>query len=322
MRIAGLYHRAGRLADAERFYRVALALSPTGVDALAGLAAALEADGRCAEAHAVWARLAAELPDLASARDGLARCAAVHVTPSVALTGTLFPDHPYKSMAGGVAAGLLFEHRSGFFLGATYRYTHFLPASGAMLSPWDQHEGYFDVGWGMRAGGFALHYGIVYDGSGMLGTSHHVGITGRWSPFGDIEVDVAGSFYDDMKIVRAEPSWRIPIAFGLSIRPAAAIADAGGEVLATGMGTLAFDAQRFHLWVGGKYGDEVRPVYFAVPVVYDVTERIPYGAWAGVSVNATRDFRLSLSYAMDRLKQPSGTASDAHTLSLGAAATF
>ncbi len=322
VRIAELYRRAGRLADAERFYEIALALSPDGVDARAGLATVLEADGRCADAHAIWERLAADLPDLASARAGAARCAAVHVTPSVTLTGTMFPDHPYKSMSGGVAAGLTLEHRSGFFIGGTYRYAHFLPAAGAMLSAWDQHEGYVDVGWGARAGGFSLHYAVVYDGSGTLGTSHHVGATLRWSPFGDIEADVAGSFYDDMKIVRAEPSWRIPIAFGLSIRPALAIADAGGEVVATGMGTLAFDTARFHLWVGGKYGDEVRPVYFAAPVVYDVLERIPYGAWAGVSVDVARSASLHLAYAMDRLKQPTGTESDAHTLSLGAAATF
>jgi hypothetical protein len=233
----------------------------------------------------------------------------------------MFPNHPYKSMAGGVAAGLRLDHRSGFLLGGTYRYVRFAPAAGAMLPAWDQHEGYFDIGWGVRAGGIAAHYALVSDGSGALGMSHHVGLTGRWSPYGDIVVDVAGSFYGDMKLVRAEPSWRIPIAFGLSVRPAAAIADAGGAVVGTGMATLAFDAERFHLWAGGKYGDEVRPVYFAVPVVYDVPERIPYGAWAGASVDVKR-VRLQLAYAMDRLKQASGTASDAHTLTLGAGATF
>ena len=35
------------------------------------------------------------------------------------------------------------------------------------------------------------------------------------------------------------------------------------------------------LWAGGKYGNEERPALFGVPVVYDTTEIIPYGAWAG-----------------------------------------
>jgi opacity protein-like surface antigen len=149
-----------------------------------------------------------------------------------------------------------------------------------------------------------------------------VGISGRWSPFGDLELRATASFYDDLKVLRAEPSWRIPIALGLSIRPGVAVEDAAGVVLATGLATLSFDHRRFGLWVGGKYGDEVRPVLFAVPVVVDVVERIPYGAWAGVRVNASDDVRIHLSYAMDRLKQTDGTQTSAHTLSLGAAVSF
>src|SRR5262249_13557306 len=106
------------------------------------------------------------------------------------------------------------------------------------------------------------------------------------------------------------------------IRGGAGLADAGGTFLPTAMGTLALDRSRFSLWAGGKYGDEVRPVYFSVPVVYNIPERIPYGAWGGGSLNVSDDVRIHVSYALDRLRQPDGTGSFMHTLSVGAAATF
>jgi hypothetical protein len=325
LQIAWIHRRAGRPLEAERFYRAALARSPGAVDARLGLSLVLEATARCDEARPILEGLQRELPDLALAEAALARCAPVPsstITPEVALSGTLFPNHPYKSMAGGVAAGLLFAHRSGFFLDGMYRYTHFVPATGAMLSPWDQHEGYFSTGYSVPLGGIGFHYAAVYDGSGLFGLTHHAGISTRWSPFGDIEVRGSVSFYPDMLVLRVEPSWRIPIAGGLSIRPGAGLADAGGAFLPTAMGTLALDRSRFSLWAGGKYGDEVRPVYLQVPVVYDITERIPYGAWGGASVNVSDDVRIHVSYAMDRLQQPDGTGSFSHTLSVGAAATF
>lgn len=325
IRIAALHRRAGHLDASERFYWMALARSAASVDARLGLAEVLEAEGRCAEALPFYRDLAAELPDLPGPAAGAARCTpapSVRVTASVALGGTWYQDHPYRFLAGSMTPGLAISLRSGWTFGATYRYTRFVPPSASGLSASDQHEGYLSAGWGAPLGGITFHYGIVADGSGQLGTSHHAGLTARWSPFGDIEVRASGSFYDDMKILRVEPSWRIPLVRGLSIRPGVGLADAGGELLATGMATLALDRPSFSLWAGGKYGDEVRPVYFSVPVVYDVPERIPFGAWAGAAVNASDDVRIHLTYAMDRLKQGDGTATSAHSLAIGAALSF
>jgi hypothetical protein len=333
--IAWLHRRAGHLDEAARFYGMAIARSAGSIDARLGLAGVREAQGSCEDAREIYDRLLAELPDLAAAREGLARCPAppaTRFTPSVSLAGTYFPNHPIKAFSAGVSAGAELALRSGFWFSATYRYTHFFPAPppppppGApppvSISPWDQHDGYFSAGWGVPRGGIGLHYAIVYDGSGTLGTSHHLGVTGRWSPFGDIEIRASGSIYDDMLVGRVEPSWKIPIWGGLSVRPGAGLADAGGELLATGLLTIALDRPSFSLWAGGKYGDEVRPVYWSVPIVYATPERIPFGAWAGASVNVNSDVRIHLTYAMDRLKQTDGTQSDAHTLAIGAAIGF
>lgn len=322
LQIAWMHFSAGRYERAEHFYRIALERSPTAAEARLGLASSLERLGRCEEALPLYEGLSGELP---AAREGATRCTpppSWKVTPSLSLTGVTFPGHTYKSLAGSVTPGITFDHRSGFHFGATYRYGRFAPAEGAPISAWDQHEAYGTIGYQGKLAGILAHYGFVYDGSGALGASHHVGLTGRLSPYGDIEVRGSASFYDDMKVFRVEPSWRIPIAFGLSIRPGVAIQSAGGDVKVTGMGTLSLDRARFGLFAGGKYGDEVRPVYFTVPVVYNILDTIAWGAWGGGSVNVSDGVRIHLSYATDRMKQPDGTAVSAHALTMGVAVTF
>jgi hypothetical protein len=253
LRIASLYARAGKLLYAELAYRLALMRSPGGVDARVGLAQVLEAEGRPSDAEPLWRELARKLPDLpGAARERAERSAPFHVTPSFSLVGMGFPDRPFKALAGGLTAGLLFHHRSGFFLGATYEYTHFIPQPGIPLSAWDQHAGFATTGWAARMGGVAFTYGAVNDGSGVLGLSHHLGLEGRVSPYGDIRLETTLSLYPDMTVVGVAGSWHIPIALGFTIEPALGVADAGGEALATGMATLSFEHRVFSLWAGGK----------------------------------------------------------------------
>ena len=322
LQIAWRHYRGGRYDLAERYYRAALALSPTAPDALLGLAASLERQERCDEALPVYEGLSV---DLQAAREGAIRCTpppAWKITPGVSLTGMTFPNHTYKSLAGSVALGVAFEHRSGFTLGGTYRYGRFTPSEGAGIDAWDQHEAYASLGFQRPFAGIALTYGFVHDGSGALGASHHVGLAGRLSPFGDLEVRASASFYDDMNVYRVEPSWRIPIASGFSIRPAVAIQSADGEAMVSGGGALSLDRSRFSLFVGGKYGSEVRPAYLTLPVVYNTLDTITWGAWGGGSVNVSDGVRIHGSYAMDRLRQPDGAEISAHALTLGVAVTF
>lgn len=303
LQIAWIHLQAGRLAEAERFYRVALERSPTGAEAREGLARVLEA----------------EAPKPQSQKPSW------QVSMTLSGEGSYFPDHAVKQYAAGGMFAATFAHESGFFFGGAYRYGHFSPTATSGADAWDQHEGYATIGWGNAMGGIAAHYGIVYDWSGVLGLSHHIGFTARVSPFGDIELRGSASLYDDMKVYRLEPSWRIPLVGGLSLRPGAAFQYAGGDFHATGMATLSFDHSAFGLWAGGKYGDEVRPVYFGVPVIYDVQEKIAYGAWAGASVNVSDIARIHMTYAMDRMKQDDtspAVTSTAHSMSVGVTFMF
>jgi tetratricopeptide (TPR) repeat protein len=325
LQLAWIHLRAGHFDRAEQLYRVALTRSPGAVEARLGLAAALERQGRCADAHPLYAALAAERPDLAEARAGLGRCApppAFRVTTALSFAGVYQPDHPVKRIEGSGALGVTLAHRSGFFVSGLYRYGRFSPAAGSGIAAWDQHEAFATLGYSDKLGAFSLHYAFLHDGSGTLGDSHHLGISARWSPFGDIELRASASLYDDLEVFRAEPSWRLPLALGLSIRPGLGLSYAGGAGYVTGMGTLSFDHPRFSLWAGAKYGDEVRPAYLGIPVIYDLTEKIAYGAWAGASVNVSDDVRIHLTYALDRLKPASGDATNAHSLGLGLAVSF
>ena len=326
LQLAWTYFRAGIWAEAERHYRTALDLGQGAPDPRLGLALSLEKQGRCDEARGYLRPLAAD----PVAAEALSRCKetpALTGYASLSFTGQRYPDHPYKSFAAGGTASAGISHRSGLFLGATYRYGHFSPPSTSTSSAWDQHEGFVDLGYARKLFGLGFTYGVVSDGSGAFGTSKHFGLSGRVSPFGDIVVNASASLYADLTVLRVEPSWKIPLAHGLSVTPGAAIQRAGSETLATGLATLTLERPSFGLFVGGKYGDEVRPAYLDLPVVYDIGERAKYGVWAGGNVNVGGGFRIHLSYAMDRLEgaATSSTPSylvNGHTLTLGTTASF
>lgn len=325
LQIAYRHYLAGRYQEAEWYYEEAIRRSPRALEAQLGLAFSLEKEGRAADAGAVFAWILGEDPENAEARAGRARCAprpSWRTTLSLAGNGGYFPGDPYRRLSGGGTVSATFAHRGGFFVGGAYRYSHFAPNGASGLGAWDQHEAFANLGYSGAIGGLSLHYGFARDGSGALGDSHHLGLTARVSPFGDIEVRGALSFYDDGEVLRIEPSWRIPVAFGLSVRPGLAAEYALGEALVTGMLTLSLDRGPWSLWAGGKYGDELRPVYFAAPAIVNATQKIAYGGWAGASVNVSEGVRIQLSYALDRLKQADGSASYAHALSLGIAASF
>ncbi|MFO0757960.1 MAG: hypothetical protein U0359_15800 [Byssovorax sp.] len=324
------YARAGRWADAERSYRDAFDLSGGSAEARLGLGLSLERQRRCPEARVILGEQAAEAPRDPEAVAALERCKerpAFKVDLDLSTTGQLYPDHPYKSLGiGGSLTGTI-THESGLFLSSTYRGSHFVSPTTSTLAPWDQHEGYFTLGYNAPLFGLGLRYAVVSDGSGAFGTSHHVGATGRVSPYGDIVLDLSASLYADLTVLRSEVSWAIPITHGFSVIPAFAAQLAGGEPHTTGKATIAYAHPRFSLFAGGKYGAEVRPAYLDLPVVMDVGEEIKYGVFAGGSVNVGGGFRIHASYAMDRLERAatatdSGYSVNGYYLTLGTAASF
>ncbi|MBK6465232.1 MAG: HPr-rel-A system PqqD family peptide chaperone [Myxococcales bacterium] len=244
LRLGWVTFRAGRYADAERAYRAALALAPQSIDARLGLAWTLVREGRCDDARA-------ELAPMLEADDAQAEEIAAACVEPASATGRVslfaawnqyfFPGHPYKSSGTGVLAGVRGQTAGGLTLQGAFRHMAFTPTAGSGVSAFTQQEVYGLVGYERPAAALFLQGALVFDGSGVIGTSKHVGLAGRWSPAGDLLLDASLSLYDDQTIARIAPSWSIPVG-PLRLVPGVAVQVAGGEVKTTGSFTAALDA--------------------------------------------------------------------------------
>ena len=317
LRLGWLSFLAGRNEAAERAYREAVLLSDgKSAEARSGLGWSLLRLGDKQQA-ARELRAALDLdPRDATAAEGLALAEipdppAVELFPAFAVTGHVYPSHPYKSVAGTATVGasvLLVRH---LLVGATYRGSLFAfepspdqPRRGA--STFTQHEGYVSAGYVAPRAAALGQYAFVDDLSGFSGVSHHVGGTLRYSPWGDGVLSGSYSRYSDMDVGRGEVSWRVPLGEHFWVRPAGALQLVPDETLVTGYATLGYDGPRFGAWAGGKLGDEVRPAYLSAPFILNVPERVVYGAWGGARISLGNRWLASLSTEVHVLERTDG----------------
>lgn len=316
LRRGWLLFLAGRYEEAARAYEKAVALSGgQSSDAQAGLGWSLLRMGKKQDASRSLEAAATLDPSNAVTADGLTLARApdppnVELFPSFALIGHYYPSHPYKSVAGTISVGaatLLFRH---VLVGATYRGSLFAFDPSAELprkatTTFAQHEGYASAGWVSPRFGALAQFAIADDGSGFSKTSTHFGGTLRYSPWGDGVLSGAYSRYHDLDVARAELSYRIPLGERFWVRPAGALQRAG-ETLVTGYTTFGYEGERFGAFVGGKYGDEVRPAYLGAPFILNIPERIIYGGWAGTRVTLTGSWLATLSADVHVLERTDG----------------
>ena len=332
-----LTFRSGRLQDALYSYQLALNNSAPGGEAELGLAWTLVKLGRCLEARVHFQTVLTTTPTASTAAEGLRQCSAPAPTPSptrlepaprlwlqplVAQSFYFYQNHPTVSYVLAPTVRLEALLRGHYYGAATYRYSYFATRQTAA---WSQHDLYLDAGYSARAAGFTLHYALLADGSGYSGTTHHVGLTGRYSRGFDALLNLSASFFADTPVLRGELAWVLPIAGGFSARPAAAVQWNRTETFKTLALTLAYSHRSFSLWLGGKYGDEQRAAYLNVGYVYNSPARIPYGAWAGAALRPGRKFTLTLNYSYDRLLRRDTSPpqdSPVHALTLGLAREF
>jgi hypothetical protein len=317
--------REERHARAELHYRDAVRLSHGAAEARLGLGLALAHQGRCVDAKAELDEALRQQPELAGAPQGgergLALCApSWTITGSLSAHGSYSLNDPYKQYGVGGSPELRFSHRSGWTFSFAYRFALFIPPAGATNTSWDQHEGYFDLGYGGRMVGGSLQYAVVYDGSGTYGTSHHAGAALRVSPFGDIVLAGVASIYSDEHVFRLAPSWRIPLVGGLSVTAGGAAQLAGSSLYGSGTLTLSLAGKAGALWAGGRYGVEERPADLVGHAIYDIGQHVREGFFAGGSVNVGEASRIYLKYSMDRLEGTTAATPSIgtlHFLSLG-----
>lgn len=340
---------AGDYLAAERAYREAIARAPAAADARLGLAWTLVRRGDC-DAASVEIRAIERDPRV---KDVTAACApkelpaAPPTTLTFAFTRWKFPGDALKTGANGFVVSGSEQVSRAWNLGLTYRYasidtqtsqTTYSPPAGPPFPPrppvaqtttrvssFAQHEAYAHATWSAGALGLGLHGAILTESSGTLGTSEHAGIVGRWSPFGDLQLDVSVSRYSDETIARVSPSWTIPVYGPLRVVTALAVQRVSGETLASASLSLLLDWRAISLWAGGKYGQEERPAYLAQSVVYDLTDRVTWGAWGGVRLRLGDGIGVAATYAYDRLRvtgSASGSSSAIQTFSVGPIFSF
>lgn len=252
--------------------------------------------------------------------------AKVWVRPQLTQAIYVYQNNPLLRYVLASMARLELIAASHFYLAGSYRYSYFFPQPN-QAAPWSQHEAYADIGYTSRPAAVLLHYALAYDGSGYYGTSHHAGLTARWSPplGGEGVLKFSSSFYSDATVLRGELAWRFPIIGGLSLRPAGALQWTGSELLKNVALTLSYDHRRASLWVGGKYGDEQRAAYLDLAFIYNTPARIPWGVWSGLAVRPGAGFQLLLTYATDHLTRTDVTPvqdSTVHYISFSLAKDF
>jgi tetratricopeptide (TPR) repeat protein len=341
LQLGELMLRSGRLLDALYSYQLALTNSAPGGEAELGLGWTLVKLGRCPEARVHFQTVLATTPATSTAAEGLRQCGAPALTPStpapksapppklwlqplVAQSFYLYQNHPTVSyvLAPTVRLeALLYGHYYG---AVTYRYSYFATRNN-QTAAWSQHDLYLDAGYSARAAGVTLHYALIADGSGSSGTTHHAGLTGRYSRGFDALLNLSASFFADTPVLRGELAWVLPIAGGFSARPAAAVQWTKTATFKTLALTLFYSHRVFALWLGGKFGDEQRAAYLNIGYVYNSLARVPYGAWAGAALRPGRKFTLTFNYSYDRLVRADATPpqdSPVHALTLGLAREF
>ncbi|MFO0576005.1 MAG: hypothetical protein U1A78_18550 [Polyangia bacterium] len=312
--------QAGRFPLAERHYLRARSLGDPSGEATLGLAWTWQRSGRCEEARPLFVSLLAQDPGSTRAADGLRACPPPRTalfTPQLVQGLYIYKNHPLRNLTSATLIGLDVWLKERWLLSAAYRFSYFTSAT-AQSPAWLQHDVFAHVGYATRTAGLTAHYAILYGAlnapiavqsgvSDYAQTSHHVGVSGRISPFGDGVAAVAWSFYPTLSILRAELSWRFPLPAGFSLRPAGSLQVAQGssqpyhEFNQNVALTAAWERRRFSAFLGGKYGSERRPVYLDFALAYNGPERVSYGLLAGFGLRPGRGFSLALGYAWDHL---------------------
>jgi hypothetical protein len=95
--------------------------------------------------------------------------------------------------------------------------------------------------------------------------------------------------------------------------------------LASASLSLLLDWPGLSLWAGGKYGQEERPAYLGQSIVYDLTDRVAWGAFGGLRLRLGDGIGVVATYAYDRLDVSGtggGQTSAVQTLTVGPTFAF
>ncbi len=335
LQLGWVQFRSGRFSDALYSYTLAFARTGQAGEAELGMAWSLLKLGRCAEARAHFQPLSQVgllHPDLLEAvklceaerSHAAAPPPKLWIAPTAMMGVYLYQNNPYIKYTLAPFARLDALVLGRFYFAAAYRYS-FFKSNSTQLANWSQNDLYLSAGITGKRLGATLHYALLLDGSGYSGTSHHIGLSARYSFDWDVLLHLSASFYKDAPVLRGELDFRVPVFGGFSMLPGAALQWTPGEVSKALRLSALYDFRRASVWIGGKVGDEERAAYLNVSYVYNGTYHIPYGAWAGAVLRAGAGFAISLSGTYDDMLNTAVTPvqqSSVYSLTLGLSKEF
>jgi len=294
--------------EAAHYYSLALSMGERGSDAELGLSWSLLRMHKNEEARAHFQSVIAARGNTTNAAQGLRECeekpaelvAPLWLQAQFMQSFYAYQNQPVLGRVMAATTGLSALVRGRYYASALYRYSSVGTGDG-QTAAFAQHDLYLSAGLTGKLLGATLQYGLIVDGSGYTGTSNHVGLSARLSPLGDILLNLSASLYSDVTALRGELQWNLPLFRGFGVRPGFALQGLSGQLFETGSVTLFYDHPRFGVFVGGKYGDEKRAAYLANSFIYNGQARIPYGVWGGATLRLQEGFKMSFSYAYDRM---------------------
>ncbi|MCA9667110.1 MAG: hypothetical protein KC503_16040, partial [Myxococcales bacterium] len=247
-------------------------------------------------------------------------------TAGADLEAQLYAGHPIKNSTLGLSLHFAARFLARFYVAGRYRFSRFYAEDtykNGLSAEWNQHELYLAAG--VRLGPLWLsgHYSAISDGSETYSTTHQWAASadvalGSGGRFGHVALRAGASHYDDLTVLRIAPSYRLRLFGRLGLEAELALSQVsstdgaghfqlrGASLVRFATASLTLDA-RFSwgsLYLGGRYGDSVRPANLALGVTANSYDLVGPGLWAGADLRVGTRARLRLGYALSKLTTP------------------
>ncbi len=346
LQLGWLAYNAGDYALAQSFYKVAVKLSEGSPQSLMGQGLCHLKRHQRASAIRAFRAVVSQSPNNRDAQNALRAAAALRdylFAPSVSLGYVHYPQSLIgeKSFAASIGVGLNLKPSPKISFSADYRYAKFAfeldeqfvqsgsgrfqsdsGGSGRSYSYLGQSDLYLFAGYDADSYGARLHYGYSSSPGYTLEEAHVGGLTLRINHIGlggPVVVHSNYSVYADARILRVAPGWKIPLTSQISVDVGGAMQQSddgqnyGNLKLGITGGGKSWDA-----WFGGKYGDEFRPAYLDYSAIYNMTELIRWGAWAGVAIAVGDESFIKVAAEWSHLLDAAdGSESEMYFISVG-----
>jgi tetratricopeptide (TPR) repeat protein len=311
LQLGWLAFRAEEYGAAERHYRQAVALSGGSREAQLGLGWTLLRRGEAGAARGVFRALLEAHGEEASALEGLAlaeRAVGGGWDTWVGGFYHAYGGHPDVTRGWTVALGVRGLALDHLLVAAAYRYSRYVyetreaqgRGGGGNRAPErrvesDAHEVYVAAGAVFAAAGAALHYARLSLAEGDA--VDVLGLTARYSPWGDLLLEASVALFPDAEVVRLAPGWSLPVLAWLRVEPAASMQLEGGAGRWMGSLTLTVHGGPGAVRLGGKWGEEERLIALRAPAAYVLRGVTRFGGWLGGEL-ALGDWRPFASWEL------------------------